>query len=49
MWRAFSLSIVVCLVCLFSAPVKAQTFLKVNEAATQAFFQDNQLQTNLVV
>ena len=49
MWRMFSLIVVVCLVCLFAVQIKAQTFLKVNEAETRATFQANQLQTNLVL
>jgi hypothetical protein len=49
MWRAFSLLVVVCLVCLLAAESEAQTLLKVNEAETQAVFQANQLQTKLAL
>jgi len=41
--------VVLCLVCFFAVQTSAQTLLKVNEAETQAVFQANLLQTNLVL
>ncbi len=43
----FSLAVSVCL--FLVSIVSAQTFLKISEAETQAFFLQNQLQTNLAI
>jgi hypothetical protein len=45
----FSLMVVVWVVCFLAVSASAQTLLKVNETETQAVFQTNQLQTNLVL